>query len=211
MEVYTDIEQGSAEWFDVRKGIPTASEFHKVMAKIGPKGGTTGKEYVQRVQYMRTLAAEIITGEPAESEWLGNRHTERGKEREDEARLMYAMLNDIEPQRVAFVRNGNCGASPDSFVGDAGGIEIKDALPHRHIERLQSGSLPTEHKWQVIGALLVCEREWWDFVSHCRGLPLFVYRVRREDVEAELAELRSGIDRFVDEVDALVSWIGAIW
>lgn len=212
MQVFSDIEQGSLDWFELRKGIPTASEFHKVMAKVGPKGGVSGKEYVSRAQYMRILAGEIITGEPAEAEWAGNRHTERGHEREDEGRSLYAMLNDVDPERVAFVRNGNCGASPDSFIGDVGGMELKDALPHRQIERLQSGTLPSEHRWQVIGSLLVCEdREWWDFTSHCRGLPLFVHRVRREDVKTELAELRDGIDRFVDETDALVSWIGAMW
>lgn len=212
MRVYRhdEIEQGSAAWFEVRKGIPTASSFYKVMAKVGPRGGTSGKEYVQRANYMRMLAGEIITGEPAEHEWQGNQHTERGKEREDEARSKYAFLHDVDPVRIGFVRNGNCGCSPDSFVG-TGGLEIKDALPHRQIERLQDGTLPSEHRWQVIGSLLVCEdREYWDFVSHCRGLPLFEIRVYRDKVTQELKDLREGIDRFVEETQRLVEWIGAM-
>lgn len=212
MRVYglDEIEQGSAAWFEVRKGIPTASQFYKVMAKAGPRGGTSHKEYVQRSQYMRLLAGEIITGEPAEQEWAGNQHTERGKEREDEARAKYAFMHDVEPVRVGFVRNGNCGCSPDSFVG-TGGLEIKDALPHRQIERLQDGTLPSEHRWQVIGSLLVCEdREYWDFVSHCRKLPLFEIRIYRDKVQNELKELREGIDRFVEETQKLVEWIGAM-
>lgn len=212
MEVFSDIEQGSEQWFRLHCGIPTASEFYKVMAKVGPRGGTSHKEYVMRATYMRMLAAEIVTGEPREVEWFGNRHTERGKEREDEARDLYAMKHDVDPVRVGFVRNGNCGCSPDSFIGNAGGLEIKDVLPHRQIERLQAGSLPGEHKWQVIGSLLVCEdREWWDFVSHSRGLPLFEVRVYRDKVKDELAELRSGIDKFCEERDALVKWIEALW
>lgn len=212
MDVYLadQIEQGSDEWFRVRMGIPTASEFFKVMAKVGPKGGTTHKEYVQRSQYMRTIAAEIITGEPSESEWQGNRHTERGKEREDEARALYALDHDVEPLRVGFIRNGNCGCSPDSLVGDVGGLEIKDILPARQIERLQDGTLPSEHRWQVIGSLLVSEREWWDFMSHSRGLPPFYVRVYRDKVKDELVQLREGIDRFVAETEALVRWIRAM-
>jgi hypothetical protein len=213
MQVYTadEIPQGSPEWFEVRRGIPTASAFFKVMAKAGPRGGTSHKEYVQRAQYMRMLAGEIITGEPAEQEWSGNHHTERGKGREDEARAKYAFLHDVEPMPLGFVRNGNCGCSPDSFVGDVGGLEIKDCVPHRQIERLQDGTLPNEHRWQVIGSLLVCEdREWWDFVSHCRGLPLFEVRVYRDAVQAELKELREGIDRFVAETARLVEWIQAM-
>ena len=55
--------QGSEQWFKAHMGLPTASEFFKVMAKVGPKGGTTHKEYIQRTQYMRMLAGEILTGE----------------------------------------------------------------------------------------------------------------------------------------------------
>lgn len=214
MEIYfaDEVPQGSEQWFALHKGLPTASEFYKVQAKVGPRGGTSHKEYVQRDQYMRVLAAEIVTGEPREHEWLGNRHTERGKEREDEARLLYAFKHDVEPMRIGFVRNGNCGCSPDSFVADVGGLEIKDVLPHRQIERLQAAILPPEHKWQVIGSLLVCEdREWWDFMSHSRGLPPFEIRVYRDKVQSELAELRAGIDKFCEERDALVQWIGAMW
>jgi hypothetical protein len=211
--VYSEDEcrQGTPEWFEIRKGLPTASEFSKVMAKVGPRGGTSHKEYVGRMQYMRELAGEIITGEVRDAEWLGNRHTERGKEREAEARDLYALMHDVEPQRVGFIRNGNCGASPDSLIGDDGGLEIKDCLPHLQIERLQDKTLPGQYKWQVIGSLLVSERGWWDFMSHSRGLPPFITRVRREDVQQELAELRAGIDRFVEELNLLVEWVRRMW
>lgn len=212
MQIFADIEQGSEAWFRLHVGIPTASEFYKVMAKVGPRGGTTHKEYVMRAQYLRILAAEVVTGEPRETEWFGNRHTERGKDREDEARALYALDHNIEPTQIGFVRNEVCGCSPDSFVTDVGGLEIKDALPHRQIERLQDGSLPSEHRWQVIGTLHVCEdRDWWDFMSHSRGLPPLYIRTYREQVKAELAELRGGIDRFCSERDALVKWIKAMW
>lgn len=214
MEVLSadDCPQGSLAWFEARKGMPTASEFWKVMAKVGPRGGTTHKEYVSRAKYMRALAGEIVTGEPRDPEWDGNRHTERGKEREDEARSLYAMRHDVEPHRVGFVRNGNCGCSPDSLIGDVGGLELKDVLPAVQIERLQDGTLQSEYRWQVIGSLLVCEdREWWDFASHSRGLPLFEVRTYRDKVKAELAELREGIDRFCEERDKLVKWIGSMW
>lgn len=211
MQVFTDIDQGSPEWFRLHLGLPTASEFYKVMAKVGPRGGTSHREYVMRDQYLRMLAGEVVTGELREPEWFGNRHTERGKEREAEARALYALKHDVEPEIIGFVRNGNCGCSPDSFAA-SGGVEIKDVLAHRQIERLKAGVLPGEHRWQVIGSLLVCEdREYWDFVSHCRGLPLFEIRVDRGKVKAELAELRAAIDKFCDERDQLVSWIEAMW
>ncbi len=53
MEIFTDLEQGSSEWFACRAGIPTASKFATVLAK--------GEGKI-RSQYMRQLAGEVITG-----------------------------------------------------------------------------------------------------------------------------------------------------
>jgi hypothetical protein len=206
VEVFTDIMQGTDAWRRVRMGIPTASEFAAVCAKPGPRGGTSHKEMVGRTSYMHKLAGEILTGEPMES--YENDNMLRGKEREQEARDLYSLLHDVEPQQVGFIRNGNCGCSPDSLVGDAGGLEIKDALPHVQIARLKHGALPSEHRLQVYGELMVSGREWFDFMSHCRNLPPLIIRVPRD--EAVIAEIRDAVDKFVAELDQLVKWIRAM-
>jgi hypothetical protein len=68
-------EQGSADWYSCRLGIPTASKFKDVLAK--GEGKT-------RKRYMLDLAGERLTGEPAEG--FTNAYMERGKLMEDEAR-----------------------------------------------------------------------------------------------------------------------------
>jgi hypothetical protein len=198
-----DMPQGSPEWYQARLGIPTASEFSVVMAKQGPRGGTSHKEYVGRTTYLRKLAGEIMTGQPMDS--YSNANMERGKEREDEARALYSMLNESEITRVGFIKNGNCGCSPDSLVGDDGGLEIKDALPHVQIARLLDGHLPAEHKAQVMGSLKITGRAWWDFMSHCRGLPPLIVRVQRD--EQYIAELTAAVDAFAAELAQLVEWL----
>lgn len=194
MQVFTDLEQCSPEWFAARAGIPTASRFATVMAK--GEGKT-------RSEYMRKLAGEILTGEP--SEQFSNIHTDRGNAMEDEARETYAFINDAEIQRVGFIRNGNKGASPDSLVGTNGGLEIKTALPHIQIDRLERDRLPPEHKAQVQGNLWISEREWWDFVSYWPRLPVLTVRVYRD--EDYIKTLSDEIDRFNDELAALVERI----
>ena len=194
MEIFTDLEQGSPEWFATRAGIPTASRFATVMAK--GEGKT-------RSEYMRKLAGEILTGEP--SEQFSNAHTDRGSAMEDEARDAYAFINDAEIRRVGFIRNGNKGASPDSLVGANGGLEIKTALPHIQIDRLERDRLPPEHKAQVQGNLWIAEREWWDFVSYWPRLPVLTVRVYRD--EDYIANLAGEVDRFNDELGALVDRI----
>lgn len=194
MQIF-DCEQNSPEWFACRLGLPTASEFKTI---IGVK--KDAKEKLTRDLYMRKLAGEIITGEPMEK--FSNSHTERGHEQEDEARQLYAFIHNAEPERVGFIRNGDTGCSPDSLIGNDGGLEIKTALPHIQIDRLLRGDLPPEHRAQVQGNLWIAEREWWDFASYCPKLPLFVVRVHRDD--GYIANLSGAVKAFNEELADLV-------
>jgi hypothetical protein len=184
-------EQGSPEWFAARLGIPTASEFHTIMAS-----GRGGGESKTRRTYMMKLAGEILTGQPMDS--FSNGHTERGKEMEPDARNLYAFMKDCEPEIVGFIRNGPKGCSPDSLVGNNGMVEIKTKLPHLQVDCLLSDRLPPEHKAQCQGQLWVAEREWVDFVSYWPGLPLFVIREHRD--EEYIAKIAAAVDEFNGEL-----------
>ena len=194
-------EQGSPEWFSARSGIPTASEFHTVMAK-----GKGGGESLTRKTYLLKLAGEIITGEPMES--FTNAHMERGKAMEDEARDLYSFMTDSDPLRVGFVTNGKAGASPDSLIGDRGGLEIKTKLPHLLIDLLLKGEMPPEHKAQVQGCMWITEREWWDFTAYWPKLPLFTKRIIRDDTY--IRTIADAVDQFNDELDATVARLRAM-
>lgn len=189
-------DQGTEEWRKARAGIPTASEFSTVMAK--------GEGKTRRT-YMLKLAGEILTGEPMES--YSNVHMERGKVMEDEARDLYTFIQGGDPIRVGFIRNGDKGCSPDSLIGDDGGLEIKTALPHIQIERLLKDELPAEHRAQVQGSMWVAERAHWDFVSYWPNLPLLCVRVYRD--ETYIAKLADEVARFNDELAATVELIRA--
>lgn len=224
-------EQGTAEWFDARKGIPTASEFSTVLAEgregLLPaaimdamvKSGCTAEQLAAavkaarargaspsqaRLKYLRTLAGEIIRGTP-EDEGYSSPAMERGKTMEEEARDFYAFTRGVDPIQVGFVRNGRAGASPDSFIGDDGGLEIKTALAHIQIERLQKNELPSEHKAQVHGNLWITDRKWWDFVSYSPALPPLIIRVERD--EEYIAQLAKAVEAFNAELDNIVQSI----
>lgn len=194
MQIF-NCEQGSAEWFEARRGIPTASEFATVMAK-----GKAGAESKTRRTYMMKLAGEILTGELMDS--FSNVHTDRGKEMEPDARNLYAFMRDCEPELVGFIRNGSKGGSPDSLVGNDGMLEIKTALPHIQVDRLLLGRVPPEHVAQCQGNLWIAEREWIDFASYWPKLPLFVTRAHRD--EAYIKELSAAVDQFNEELAELV-------
>lgn len=197
-----DVQQGDPEWFAARAGLPTASKFATVMAR-GKDGGNS----VTRTAYLRQLAGEILTGEPA-PEGYSNEFMARGQELEDEARRLFAFMRDVDPQRVGFIRNERMGCSPDSLIGEDSGLEIKVAIPAVQIERLQRNDLPPEHKAQVQGSMLVTGRPTWHYVSYCPKLPPLILSVQR-DGEYVLQQ-KKAIDAFNDELDALVASIRGV-
>ena len=190
-------EQGTLEWHEARRGIPTASEFATVLAK-----GKGGGESVTRRKYLLTLVGEILTGEVAPDGYT-NPHMERGKAMEAEARNAYAFMVDTDPEQVGFIRNGEAGASPDSLVGTNGLLEIKTKLPHLLLDCIMQDRLPPEHVAQCQGQLWIAEREWLDFVAYWPKLPLFRFRVTRD--EPYIAGLKAAVDQFNDEKAALVA------
>lgn len=190
LEIF-NCEQGSDAWFECRRGIPTASKFATVMAK--GEGKT-------RSEYMRKLAGEIITGQPAD--WYASDHMARGQTMEEEAREAYAFDHGVIPERVGFMRRGGMGCSPDSLIGEVGGLEIKTAMPHILIEYLDRSDIPPVHRAQVQGTLLVSGREWWDLTVYWPAMPAARWRTYRD--EPYIANLSGEIDRFNDELAALV-------
>lgn len=188
-------EQGTQEWHEARAGIPTASMFATVLAS-----GRNGGESKTRAKYMRQLAGEIITGKPMES--YSNAHMERGHVMEPDARDYYAFVTGTQPEQVGFIRNGQKGCSPDSLVGTNGMLEIKTKLPDLLIECWERGTFPPEHMAQCQGALWVAEREWLDLVVYWPGMQAFESRAYRN--EAYIASLSSAVDKFNDELAAMV-------
>ena len=195
-----DCEQRSSQWFAVRMGIPTSSEFSTVMAK-----GRGGGESKGRHTYLCKLAGEIITGEPMDS--FTNQHMERGREMEGKARAFYALMKDVDPQTVGFIRNGRTGTSPDALLGDDGMLEIKTALAHIQVDRILKDAFPPEYRAQCQGQLWVAEREWLDLVVYCPKMPLFVKRVARDD--SYISDLSDAIDAFNRELDEMVDQVHA--
>ena len=193
-----ECEQGSPEWFEARRGIPTASRYGDVLAE--------GKGIV-RTKYMRQLAGEIITGESMET--YKNDKMERGKEQEDEIRVRYAYDRDVNVERIGFVRSNmaSTGCSPDGLVNVDGMVEIKSSEPHLLIEILDTGKIPTQHMPQVQGSLWITGRDWCDLVIGWPKLPLSITRVPRD--ESYMANLQRELNRFNMELQELVGRIRA--
>jgi len=169
--IHLDLEQQSAAWFEARLGIPTASEFHRILT---PK---TLKMSKSADAYLYGKVAEAILRQPFEQEtrvWA----MEVGIDREEEAINYYEMTTQIitKPAGFCLTDDRRVGASPDRFVGDEGLVEVKNPLAHTHVGYLMAGTLPDDYMLQVQGQLYVTERQWCDFLSYYPSLPPLLIR-----------------------------------
>jgi hypothetical protein len=187
-----DCVQGTPEWHQVKCGIPSASDFDKILT-------LDGKPSKQREKYLYQLAGERIVGKPETTYQNGT--MQRGVEMEAEARQYYELITGQEVQQVGFCVSGNFGASPDGLVGEDGGLEIKCPILPTQVGYLLMNKLPSDYFQQVHGGLLVTGRKWWDFLSYYPGMKPLLLRITPDKDFQKI--LKSELDRFCKELDEI--------
>lgn len=201
--IKVDIEQGSEEWLKLRLGLVSASRFKDIMTN--PRSKTELFSATAK-SYMLELIAEILTGEQKE---VSGKALEWGSNNEKSAQIEYAFEKGVSVDEVGICLTDDrqVGASPDGFVGDFGGIEIK--CPYNsanHISTVISGEMPKEHIAQVQGNMLVNGRQWWDFVSYDPRIDgkgrIFITRIKRD--EEYIAKLQEKLTAFLIEMKRIL-------
>jgi hypothetical protein len=174
LKIYQDLEQGSAEWMECRRGIVTASEVKLLLTEKTMK--TADNDKVRA--HVWELLAQRISGF-VEPSFIGDDML-RGKIDEIKARDRYSA--EIAPvQEVGFITEDRwgftIGYSPDGLVGDDGQVECKSRRQKFQVQVISEWAVPSEHIMQCQTGLLVTGRKWCDYVSYCGGLPMAVIRV----------------------------------
>lgn len=191
------IEQGSDEWFQIRMGKPTASNFAAILANMTKPGAPFGNP---AMQYAMRVAIEGKTQRVIET--YTNDYMEKGKELEDDARDAYKAQNFVEVLPGDFAEMDGYGASSDGQVEGGGLIEIKCVKYSTHFERLMKGGYDTAYQWQLRGNMWLYDQPWCDFVSYCPDFPinkqLYTFRVER-DLAVE-ASMISRLKQFTNQV-----------
>jgi hypothetical protein len=127
--------QGSDEWHELRSGLYTGSNAHKLL-RYGARS--------------YSLTEQTSFG--------GNFYTKRGHILEEEAVEMYEAIFGSTVERPGFVTNTDfqsCGYSPDGIV-DQTLIEVKCFNEKKHLEILK-GEIPINILAQIHFGMMICD------------------------------------------------------
>jgi YqaJ-like recombinase protein len=201
-------EQRSPEWIKARLGIPTASEFAKIVSNsTGELSRSRDKKGLSEAakKYAYGLVAETLLGRPLLKPTGTPFAMVRGKELEPLAIQQYSFTNDVKVRQVGFVTNdgGTIGCSPDGLiVGTRRGLEVKATLDDNHMGIFIDGP-GDDYKPQVMGCLAICELDTWDLYAFHPELPARTITTGRD--EPYIAKMGAALREFLDIRDAMLA------
>jgi hypothetical protein len=200
--IYHDIEQNTEEWFDIRIGKVTTSNFGKFMANYGKSFGDPAKKYAFKI------AKEQVTGVKADEESFSNRYMELGHEWEPVACAKYQEKTFNRVTNGGFCQHEtmlNVGGSPDGLVGLNGGIEIKSVIDWTQRNNIKRGTFDPAYKWQILGNIWLCGIDWLDFVSYgynyTDSKKLYIYRATRAEYQTEIDKIEPRLNQFLELIE----------
>lgn len=192
--------QRSDRWHQLHIGLPTASEFAKV---VTPAKMELSK---QRFDYAYRLAAERLLNQSFSRNLEGLMHIERGKEEEPKAVQQYEALEEVETYRVSMILTDDMrfGCSPDRLIcnDDRWGVEIKSVFPPKMVRYHIEGS-GSDHRIQVLGQFWVGEFERNDLYCYNEAMPPYGHKWKRADMKADILKVADHMTRFGDELDRI--------
>lgn len=191
--IFHNVEQNTEAWLMLRVGIPTASDFERILT---PKKFERSR---QADDYMFRKIAEWINGKPIYEEQYQSRYMEHGVEYEDKAVAAYETLMEVETAAGGFwtIDSGMAGCSPDRMVGDDGILEIKCPALSKQVKAFFLG-VEADHLCQLMGQLWITGRQWVDVYSYEPRLMLPPKRVARD--EKFISKLAEAVNEFIDEM-----------
>jgi len=222
MIVHSKLEQGSNEWFEMRKGKVTGSilknmvHSEKMTLKIAK-----GKEKnpvcydnlasIAKKEIMKIIAQRYIVydeNDTVEFPRIRDDIANRGHAGEAIAKNLYAQHNLELVKEVGFLESEckNYGYSPDGLVGNDGFIEVKTINSGKHLSArltgIESFLIEEDYMPQIMLGFLMNENfKWCDYILYTDSFidekdRFSCFRIFRN--EEVLAVLRNSINHIID-------------
>ena len=194
MRLY-NVDQGSDAWKQLRLGIPTASQFHRVVSPAKLQLSAQIKGYAYELAYERLFREEKNSH--------SSMYMERGHIVEIMARDAFAeRFGAVAAGGFATSDDGTIGCSPDGLLTtEAAGYETKSPSGPQHLEYLFEGP-GADYRMQVQGSMLVTGLSHWYWMSFHQRMPgqnrdqPWQMKIIRFDRDEEVIKaLRGGLEK----------------
>lgn len=190
MKVYY-CEQRSKQWYSLRCGKLTASNFHCMLGN----SWTTHSYLVEK-------ALERLTHKCVRHRFW-TEDLQRGIDLEPVACREYEFETGYKVSHVGFVElNEYVGSSPDGLVNADGMIEIKCPNEKHFWEIERKHKVCPQHYTQIQFNLWVCGRNWCDYVVYSTMEKPIIIRVPRNEEYIQMIAQRA------EEVNAMIDRYG---
>jgi len=198
-DYHYDVVQGTDEWNLLKAGMFSSSKFSELMGDKKKSGRKT---------YLRRILSERITGIPCVDKYYGQA-MKRGNELESRGRALHGLKIGEKIKEVGFITLGGgwdgwVGCSTDGLIGEDGIYEGKAVNNPVQIWTILEDRVPTHHRFQIQGGMLVTGRKFCDFVSYNpdAGLKYEYFHKRVFRDERLIMDMVDRIDEAIEEVAA---------
>lgn len=206
--------QGSPEWFQARSGVITASNVAETRRRL--KSGANKGDFTTAAHNLAfQLAVERIKDGPVDQDQYETYSMRRGKELEEDARLLHEDRLGILIGQSGVVLSdcGKFGYSTDGFIGDSGLAEYKCFLDMTKVREILFASSTDDVMDQVQTGMWLTDRAWCDFALYfpdleCNGLNLFIKRIIRhqsyiDELVSDLYVFDGLVENYIERIDEL--------
>ena len=191
-----DIEQGTPEWHQLRKGKMTGTGLKSIM----------GTPYAQKEYLYKMIAERLTVGVPEEGEY--ENAMKRGLRLEGQAIAMFELETGKSVDTVGFCEDDDdpmIANSPDGLIGETEAIEVKCLGGGNHVKLWLENEIPKDYIWQVVQYFVVNEKlEKLYFVGYNPDIPqhdLHIIEVTRQEVEDKIVQAKTAQKIFLNKVE----------
>ena len=199
-------EQRTDEWYALRLGKPTASQFGRIISRRETKAGYSyGLKKETSHLYLAELVGERIFGRRMQKDISHYAAPKHGIETEPKSANILAQELGVDLRQTGFMTDDDnkYGASPDRVILEGNRAELVEIkCPYeipQHLKRLVYGIDDNDYA-QVQGQLLVSGYSGVHFYSYREDCPPYYTVIPRD--EGYIAALRRILEEFCAEIDA---------
>lgn len=201
MKSKNNIQQGTDEWYHIRKGKITGTTLKAIM----------GTPKARQEAIYEIIAERLIVG--VENGDYEN-PMERGSRLEPEAIAQFEFQTGLKVDTTGFCEsdvNHLIAQSPDGLIGETEAIEVKCPGGKNYVKAWITNQIPEEYAWQVAQYFIVNEKlEKLYFVLYHPDIsvhPMHIMEITRAELEKEINVALNAQHKFLEEVDEILKGI----